>query len=142
MTHCTNNSNHNTWRKVSILSLLSLAYFAIPQTTFATQTQSMDCDVVVIGAGPAGVHTAYQLVKNAATAGVDPKKVCLIDKQSKVGGRFRDYPMGVNGAVIGTAAQRFYTNQYTRYLMDELNMSYVPQTDPLNKIICTAAMVR
>ncbi|KJV05104.1 hypothetical protein VZ94_20605 [Methylocucumis oryzae] len=48
---------------------------------------SLSCHVAIVGGGPGGVHTAYQLAKLPKDN--PDSNVCLFEKETKVGGRFR-----------------------------------------------------
>jgi hypothetical protein len=90
----------------------------------------LECDVVIVGAGPAGLHTAYKLTNpsgGGAVAGVsDPSKVCLFEKNDRIGGRIRDVQFGATAAdVTGTGAYRMYDNHYAFTLATELGVTTV-----------------
>lgn len=92
---------------------------SIPYTTFGSQT--LECDVVIIGGGPAGVHTAFRLAQNPPN-GISRKKICLFEKNDYLGGRMIDKPVGKNNAITGTAAYRMYNNHSTYALCNELGV--------------------
>jgi hypothetical protein len=46
--------------------------------------QSVMCDIMIIGGGPGGLHTAYQLSKR------HDSNICLIEKENRLGGRLYD----------------------------------------------------
>lgn len=48
------------------------------------ERESMEFDVVIVGAGPAGLSTAIRLAQQAKTAGTD-LSVCVVEKGSEVG---------------------------------------------------------
>ncbi len=48
------------------------------------ERESMEFDVVIVGAGPAGLSTAIRLAQQAKTAGVDIS-LCVVEKGSEVG---------------------------------------------------------
>ncbi len=49
---------------------------------------SLSCHVAIVGGGPGGVHTAYQLAKLPKDN--PDSNVCLFEKETKVGGRLDD----------------------------------------------------
>ncbi|MDC0666278.1 FAD-dependent oxidoreductase [Nannocystis radixulma] len=89
-----------------------------------------DCDVVIIGGGPGGTHSAYKLTTLHLAKG----PVCLFEKSDHLGGRAgSNYDVGfskqpyVNDGVavkqsgqVGLGAYRMYTTQYTYELGQEL----------------------
>ena len=91
---------------------------------------NLACDVVIIGGGPGGVHTAYKLTTQHLTAG----PVCLFEKSDHLGGRVGDNfnvgfgarPYSNNGVPVlnsgqtGTGGYRMYFNHYTFTLGKEL----------------------
>jgi hypothetical protein len=91
---------------------------------------ALECDVAIVGAGPGGLHTAYKLTNppgGAAVPGVSAaSKVCLFEKNDRVGGRIRDVQFGATPAdVTGTGAYRMYDNHYTYALSMELGVMSV-----------------
>jgi len=48
------------------------------------ERESMEFDVVIVGAGPAGLSTAIRLAQQAKTAGSDIS-LCVVEKGSEVG---------------------------------------------------------
>ncbi len=113
--------------QVATASLLSaLAFFAPSEGRAAT----LHCDVAIIGGGPAGTHTAYQLATRHLTAG----PVCLFEKSDHLGGRvgnndkvgfagkafFNDGVKVKASGQTGTGGYRMYDNHYTYQLGQEL----------------------
>ena len=62
-----------------------------------SERESMEFDVVVVGAGPAGLATACRLAQLAREAGREPS-VCVVEKGSEVGAHI------LSGALIETRA--------------------------------------
>src|SRR5262245_50995567 len=99
-------------------------------TGFAAPPPPLACDVVIVGGGPGGVHTAYKLATMHLTQG----PVCLFEKDDHLGGRvgnnvnvgFAGQPfVNKNVAVLnsgqtGAGGYRMYFNQYTYKLGKEL----------------------
>jgi len=56
----------------------------ILQEVSAVERESMEFDVVIVGAGPAGLSTAIRLMQQAKTAAKD-LTVCVVEKGSEVG---------------------------------------------------------
>lgn len=64
---------------------------------FAVERESMEFDVVIVGAGPAGLAAAIRLMQQAKTAGTE-LSVCVVEKGSEVGAHI------LSGAVFETRA--------------------------------------
>lgn len=92
--------------------------------------QVLKCDVVIVGGGIAGVHTAYQL-------GMRGKKntVCLFEKEARLGGRILDMslPGDPDSSRIGIGARRFHEEQTLVRLSKELDIKFenAPSKDDL-----------
>ncbi len=89
---------------------------------------ALECDVVIVGAGPAGLHTAYKLTNPPAgttVTGVSAaSSVCMFEKNDRIGGRIRDVQFGATAAdATGTGAYRMYDNHYTYMLATELGVT-------------------
>lgn len=69
--------------------------------------ENVDCDVVIVGGGAGGLHTAFRL---GATLG---KGVCLVEKEPQLGGRIRDIALdgALGGPGVGTGARRVMETQ-------------------------------
>lgn len=81
------------------------------------------CDVVIVGAGAGGMHTAYRM---AAEYG---NRLCVLEKQGRVGGRFYDIALDAQaektGQVIGNGARRIMEGQNVLFdLAEELEITY------------------
>ena len=61
------------------------------------ERESMEFDMVVVGAGPSGLATAIRFAQMAAEAG-DEFTVCLVEKGSEIGAHI------LSGAVVETRA--------------------------------------
>lgn len=111
------------------------AFFALTVQVFMSAPLSADtfsydksCEIVIVGAGAGGLHTAYRLANNFG------EKLCIFEKQKRVGGRF--YDVGKNpeaealGEVIGNGARRIMEGQSVLFdLADELGIEYeAPET--------------
>ena len=55
--------------------------------------ESISCDVLIVGAGPAGLSTAIRLKQNKPSL-----EICVIEKSAQIGGHL------VSGAVIEVSA--------------------------------------
>lgn len=82
---------------------------------------SIDCEVVIVGGGAGGLHTAYRL---APTLG---DGVCLFEKNPTLGGRIKDEPFDPNDPSsprIGVGARRVMEGQEVLFdLVDELGIT-------------------
>lgn len=89
-------------------------------------------DVVIVGGGPGGLHTAWRLTNPpvGANTGVNPEKVVVLEKSDRLGGRIEDVRFGPGpNDVAGTGAYRMYDNHYTYFLMQELGVDTNIQAD-------------
>jgi glycine/D-amino acid oxidase-like deaminating enzyme len=106
--------NKSIWVTSSVLALAALP--ALGQTTTRT---NVDCDVVILGGGAGGLHTAFRL---GAQLG---NRVCLFEKEDRLGGRIYDVSRTAGGAVYGTGALRIMETQEVVFkLADELGIQY------------------
>ncbi|WP_372599935.1 electron transfer flavoprotein-ubiquinone oxidoreductase [Amphritea sp.] len=80
------------------------------------QRESMEFDVVIVGAGPAGLSTACRLMQQANEAGQE-LMVCVVEKSAEVGGHI------LSGAVVEPRA------------LDELFPEWKAQGAPLNTAV-------
>jgi hypothetical protein len=82
--------------------------------------KSLTCEVVILGGGAGGLHTAFRL---APTMG---GKVCLFEKEDRLGGRIYDVAKTPGGPVFGLGALRIMETQEVVFkLADELGIQYV-----------------
>jgi hypothetical protein len=78
------------------------------------------CDVAIVGGGAAGLHTAFRLGPQLGN------KVCLIEKENRLGGRIYDVSRNPGGPVYGLGALRIMETQEVVFnLADELGIQYV-----------------
>lgn len=82
--------------------------------------QSLNCEVAILGGGAAGLHTAYRLAPKLGN------KVCLFEKEDRLGGRIYDVSKTPGGPVFGLGALRIMETQDVVFrLADELGIQYV-----------------
>ncbi|TAL60177.1 MAG: FAD-dependent oxidoreductase [Legionella sp.] len=116
------------WQRfLAPIATLSLVCSIVAPIAYAHGDDDIDCDVVIIGGGPGGVHTAYRLATLPNTVGVDKRKVCVIEKENRLGGRVEDVELGKNGEIIPLGAMRAPEYQYTHGLLNELGIAMNPQ---------------
>jgi protoporphyrinogen oxidase len=68
----------------------------------------LDCEVSIVGGGPAGLYMAYQL------GPLYKSKVCVFEKENRLGGRIYDIgkdPQDPKGPVIGVGGRRVMEGQ-------------------------------
>jgi len=100
-----------------------VAMGALATLSSAQATPMVQCNVVVIGGGAAGVHTAFQLAKRDKS---DPDaNVCLFEKENRLGGRIYDVALDPAHPelVYGMGALRVMeTQDYLFQLAEELDI--------------------
>ena len=86
------------------------------------------CDVVIVGGGAAGLHTAFRLGPSLRS------NVCLFEKEARLGGRIYDVAKDPGGPVYGTGALRVMETQDVVFgLASELGITLqaVPYQDDM-----------
>src|SRR4051794_35196609 len=90
-------------------------------TVDADNTPAIECQVVVIGGGAGGLHTAFRLAPELGD------KVCLFEKEAELGGRIHDVALDENDPEsprMGTGARRVMEGQQVLLdLATELDMT-------------------
>ncbi|HTM48506.1 MAG TPA: FAD-dependent oxidoreductase [Bryobacteraceae bacterium] len=77
------------------------------------------CDVVVLGGGAGGLHTAFRLGSKLGAG------VCLFEKEDRLGGRIYDVARVPGGPLYGLGALRIMEGQDVVFgLADELGVKY------------------
>ena len=97
------------------------------QRKFPAQVlQSIDCNILIVGGGIGGVHTAYQLGKRGE------KSVCLFELENRLGGRIMDVSFDGKDTSprIGVGARRILTGHSLVELAKELGITF---NEPLNR---------
>lgn len=107
--------------KSSILKLIHttgwLALLASAAPVFAVE--GITCEVAILGGGPGGLHTAYRLAPQLGS------RLCLFEKENRLGGRIYDVSRTPNGPVFGLGALRIMEGQPVMFaLADELGIKY------------------
>jgi phytoene dehydrogenase-like protein len=103
------------------LPIFILVALLCAESAFAQGARrSISCDVVIVGGGAGGLHTAFRL---APTLG---NQVCLFEKEAQLGGRILDVSLTPGGPVFGLGALRIMETQDVLFdLADELGIAYV-----------------
>ncbi len=99
--------------KNSILSIMALALTVSCKTTgsgtsSAASQPVSNCEIVIVGGGVAGLHTAYRLGPQYG------EKICLFEKEARYGGRIYDIaksPDQVAGPFIAVGGRRVMEGQ-------------------------------
>lgn len=81
----------------------------------------LTCDVIIVGGGAAGLHTAFRLGPDMG------KDVCLFEKEDRLGGRIYDVTKDGSdkGPFVGLGAKRIMETQDVVFaLADELGIEY------------------
>jgi hypothetical protein len=102
------------------------ALLALVVPAFAVE--GITCEVAILGGGPGGLHTAYRLAPQLGS------KLCVFEKEDRLGGRIYDVSRTPGGPVFGLGALRIMENQPVMFaLADELGVKYaaVPFQDDL-----------
>ena len=111
----------------ALLKRLPIIAFAITSSiaTLFAQTggkTQIACDVAILGGGAAGLHTAFRLGPQMGG------KVCLFEKENRLGGRIYDVPKDANtpgSPVFGLGALRVMETQDVVFgLAKELNIQF------------------
>jgi hypothetical protein len=104
---------------ISISILVSLAFVSAGFGAEGDRT-NITCEVAIIGGGPGGLHTAFRLGPQMGD------KVCLFEKEDRLGGRIYDVSREPGGPVFGLGALRIMETQDVVFgLADELGIKYV-----------------
>lgn len=128
------NSVYRYWQSkvIPTVAMSMIALFISPSTAVASNND-LDCEIAIIGGGPGGVHTAWGLVKyghgNVLRPGSDPinkQKICVFEKEDKLGGRIYDVEIGKNGEKIPTGAMRNPPEHYSYKLLEHFNLDILP----------------
>jgi electron-transferring-flavoprotein dehydrogenase len=86
--------------------------------TSASERETMEFDVLVVGAGPAGLAAACRLAQQAQASG-QPLSICMLEKGSEIGAHI------VSGAILETTA------------LDELFPSWREQGAPVSTAVAS-----
>lgn len=92
--------------------------------------QNITCDIMIVGGGSSGVHTAYQLSKTQTS------KICLLEKENHLGGRLYDVALDPKrpDLLYGLGALRVMESQsYLLNLAKEIGvqLEFAPYRDDL-----------
>ncbi|MEI6789900.1 MAG: FAD-dependent oxidoreductase [Myxococcaceae bacterium] len=113
------------------MSLRIVLFFAILSSlALEASRQNITCDIMIVGGGPSGVHTAYQLSKTQSS------NICLIEKENHLGGRLYDVALDPQrpDLVYGLGALRVMESQsYLLGLAQEIGvqLELAPYRDDL-----------
>ncbi|MBK8257897.1 MAG: FAD-dependent oxidoreductase [Polyangiaceae bacterium] len=91
-----------------ILVLLPLSLVACTSEETTPPNGDLECDVVIVGGGVGGLHTAFRLAPSLGD------KVCLFEKEAQVGGRIKDISLDdsdPNAPRVGAGARRVMEGQ-------------------------------
>lgn len=90
------------------------------------ELQSINCNILIVGGGIGGVHTAYQLAKKGE------ESVCLFELENRLGGRILDVSFDgkETSPRIGVGARRILTGHSLFELAKELGIIF---NEPLNR---------
>ncbi len=102
-------------------------------TTTEGATAPVECEVVIVGGGAGGIHTAFRLGPSMG------KKVCLFEKEKDLGGRIHDVSMddkaGPDAPRVGVGARRVMETQQVLFdLAAELGLE-LEKPDPATDLI-------
>jgi len=112
-------------RRSTVTAILISLAPALAGLAAEGEKTSLACDVAIIGGGPGGLHTAFRLGPQLG------HKVCLFEKEDRLGGRVYDVSRDPGGPVFGLGALRIMETQEVVFaLADELGIKYVAA--PLN----------
>jgi monoamine oxidase len=109
--------------RLSFLSLVTSLLLACSgsNSNGTTSLTNVNCEISIIGGGPAGLYMAYQL------GPIYKDRVCLFEKENRLGGRIYDVskdPQSANGPYIAVGGRRVMETQVVLFdLAEELGIS-------------------
>jgi hypothetical protein len=110
----------NTPTTVTSISILIFLASASAGLAAEGGKTNLACDVAIVGGGAGGLHTAFRLGPQLGN------KVCLFEKEDRLGGRVYDVSRDPGGPVFGLGALRIMETQEVVFsLADELGIKYV-----------------
>jgi fumarate reductase flavoprotein subunit len=119
--------------KKKLLSLLMAALVIVPSASFAGCSKSESADVVIIGAGGAGLSAAVEAYDNGA------KKVVVLEKMPIVGGNTNRATGGINAAGTPQQEKAGVKDSVELMIEDTMKGGYNKNNPELVKVLATTA---
>jgi fumarate reductase flavoprotein subunit len=119
--------------KKKLLSLLMAALVIVPSASFVGCSKSESADVVIIGAGGAGLSAAVEAYDNGA------KKVVVLEKMPIVGGNTNRATGGINAAGTPQQEKAGVKDSVELMIEDTMKGGYNKNNPELVKVLATTA---
>lgn len=95
----------------------------------------VNCETVIVGGGAGGLHTLFRLAPKLR------ENVCLVEKETRLGGRIYDIAKDQGGPVYGAGALRVMEGQTVLFkLAAELGITLVEAPNPGDKVSARGLM--